>query len=127
MVKRLVWGVAALALLSGGGSQGAIAQEQQYVEVGEGLKGMPMYLDLSSVRGTNFRVVQQYGDGIGIIEVAAYCREKRLFTERVGIYNPKGEVISEDLERKEGAFVPGSPVSEAMAIVCKYPPKNLSK
>ncbi|MDV2993237.1 MAG: hypothetical protein N4J56_002891 [Chroococcidiopsis sp. SAG 2025] len=120
MVKRLVWGMAALALLSGSGR--AIAQvsdvEQQYVEVGEGARRMPVYLDLASVRGTNFRLIQQFGNGVSVTDVAAYCQEKRLFVEYIGIYNSIEEVITEDSNRKEGAVIPGKPATEAMKIVC---------
>lgn len=119
MVKQLVWGVAALALFSGGGSTSAIAQiEQHYVEVGEGARGMPVYLDLRSARGTNFRLIQQFGDGVGITDIAAYCPQKRLFVERVGVYSSTGEVVAEHTERTEGEFIPGSPAVNAFNVVC---------
>ncbi|MBE9017455.1 hypothetical protein IQ272_15180 [Chroococcidiopsidales cyanobacterium LEGE 13417] len=115
---RQVAAVAAIAIALG--SSNAIAQvEQQYVEVGEGASGMPVYLDKASVRGTNFRLIQQFGEGVAITDVAAYCPQKRLFTERVGVYSSRGEVITEHAERREGKFIPGSPPVNAMNIVCR--------
>ena len=108
MIRQVVWVAAAIALVN---STRAVAQiseykershtpkramleshssikprqlsrvEQQYIEVGEGARGMPVYLDLKSVRGTNFRLIQQFGDGVGITDIAAYCPQKRLFVE----------------------------------------------
>lgn len=115
---RQVAAVAAIAIALG--SSNAIAQvEQQYVEVGEGASGMPVYLDKASIRGTSFKIIQQVGDGISVNEITAYCSQQSLISERIRIFDSNGELLAEDNKPQSRAFVSGAPATIASTIVCQ--------
>ncbi|BCL36252.1 hypothetical protein [Nostoc sp. MS1] len=100
----------------------AIAQTKKnsfYLPVGADSHGFPISLDLSSIEGTNYTIVQKQGDGIVTRRFYAACNEGRLFSKKLSIYAPNGKLINEDKTEQELFPKPKTADAAAMEIICR--------
>ncbi|BAY41085.1 hypothetical protein NIES2111_54760 [Nostoc sp. NIES-2111] len=118
-LKRLS-GLMIITLLSFSGM--AIAQTKNnnfYLPVGADSHGFSISLDLSSIEGTNYTLVQKQGDGIVTRRLYAVCNESRLFSKKLSIYAPNGKLTNEDKTEQELFPKPKTADAASMEIVCR--------
>jgi hypothetical protein len=110
--------VGAIAILLCNGS--AIAQDaERYITVGHDKLGNSVALDTKTIKGTTYKLYGIYGDGIFETTFDASCEESRLFRNRIAIYSSKGQLLQDDEEKGEIAFVASSSPGKGMQIVCQ--------
>lgn len=100
----------------------AIAQTKNnsfYLPVGADSHGFTIALDLSSIEGTNYTLVQKQGDAIVTRRLYAACNEGRLFSKKLSIYAPNGKLTNEDKTEQELFPKPKSADAASMEIVCR--------
>jgi hypothetical protein len=98
----------------------AIAQDpQRYITVGHDKLGNSVALDTETIKGTTYKLYGMYGDGIFETTFDASCTESRLFLNRIAIYGSGGELLQEDKQKEEIAFVANSSPGKGMKIVCQ--------
>ena len=121
-LTRLAATFSAAAITVFGFSGLAVAKNQVgYVEVGQDTAGSSVFLDLSTIRGTNYKLFSQYGTG-GLFEASlkASCAERRLFITQTALYSSGGQTLSKDRTRTEVSLAsPDSPANTSMRFVCK--------
>ncbi|MEH1841257.1 MAG: hypothetical protein V7L20_21495 [Nostoc sp.] len=118
--------VGAIAVLLSNGSAfaegvgAAIAQDaERYITVGHDKLGNSVALDTETIKGTTYKLYGIYGDCIFETTFDASCKESRLFRNRIAIYGPEGQLLEEDKEKGEIAFVASSSPGKGMKIVCQ--------
>ncbi|MBD2253177.1 hypothetical protein [Nostoc parmelioides] len=102
--------------------QQAIAETKNnnfYLQVGADQRGFPIALDLASINGTNFTLVQQHGEGIAKRRLHAACSQGRLFTKKFSLYAANGKLTSEDKTEQEIFPKPKTADAASMEIVCR--------
>ncbi|MEH2128185.1 hypothetical protein [Nostoc sp.] len=110
--------VGAIAILLSNGS--AIAQDaQRYITVGHDQLGNSVALDTKTIQGTTYKLYGIYGDGIFETTFDASCKESRLFRNRIAIYSSDGQLLQDDQQKGEIAFVADSSPGKGMQLVCQ--------
>lgn len=116
-VTRLTTALSAAAL-SVLGFSGLAYADVKLIEIGRDTVGIPAFLDLTTIQGSNYKMFQQYGSGISEISMSVSCAQGRMFVTRLAIYNAEGHKIVEDRQRKEVSPAPGSVGAKSMQFVC---------
>lgn len=115
MMKRVGCCVLAIAIV--GVSDRARAQE--LVDLGRSSNGIPVFLQQESPQSTNFKVVQEYGDGVLYSSFSAGCKNRNVFYKNVALYNAAGDRIQNFVYNKTIVPPLKSFPSVALAIVCR--------
>lgn len=87
---------------------GLASADEKLVEIGQNTTGNPMFLDLTTIRGTSYKMLEQHGDGMMEISVSAKCAENRMVITGQALYNAEGYKIDEDRTRREMSPAPNS-------------------
>ncbi|MBD2500324.1 hypothetical protein [Anabaena azotica] len=102
--------------------ENAIAETKNsnfYVQVGADSGGFPIALDLSSIEGSNYTLVQKQGDGIAERRLYADCNQNRLYSKKLSVYASNGELTQEDRTEQELFPKPKTADAASMEIVCQ--------
>ncbi|RCJ37899.1 hypothetical protein A6770_13995 [Nostoc minutum NIES-26] len=113
-------GVVATIILSCGST--AIAQTTNnnlYIQVGSDSNGEPIILDLASIKGTEYIILQKHDDGMAQTNLRASCGQHRLVSTRLSIYNSTGKLTRDDKTKREISLKLGTPEANSMEIVCR--------
>ena len=106
------------AIALGGAS--AIAQKpERFVTVGTDKVGNPILLDTQEIRGTTFKLISAYGNGISEATFKGECGESRIFLTKIGIYSSSGRTLMEDKKSEEVPFKAESSIGKSMTFVCR--------
>ncbi|MEA5505636.1 hypothetical protein VB735_21490 [Halotia wernerae UHCC 0503] len=100
----------------------AIAQTSHnnlYIQVGSDINGHPIVLDLASVKGNEYMLLQKHGSGTVKRTLRAACGQRRLFSKRLSVYTSAGQLTRDDQTKQEIFPKPGTPEANAMEIVCQ--------
>jgi hypothetical protein len=98
----------------------AIAEDaQRYITVGHDKSGNSIALDTKSIKGTTYKLYGMYGDGIFETTFDASCTQSRLFLNHIAIYGSGGQLLQEDKDKGEIAFVADSSPGKGMQFVCE--------
>ncbi len=100
----------------------AIAQASNsnlYIQVGSDGNGEPIVLDLASIKGNEYILLQKHGNGKAQTTLRAACGQGRLFSNRLSVYTSAGQLIRDDQTKREIFPKPGTPEANAMEIVCR--------
>lgn len=89
-----------------------------YLQVGADSGGFPIALDLASIEGTNYTLVQKQGEGIAKRRLYAACNQGRLFSKKLSLYASNGELTKEDRTEQELFPKPKTADAASMEIVC---------
>jgi hypothetical protein len=103
-------------------SSTAIAQTNNnnlYIQVGSDRNGEPIVLDLASVKGNEYILLQKHGNGTAKSTLHAACSQRRLFSQRLSVYTSAGQLTRDDQTKREIFPKPGTPEANAMEIVCR--------
>ncbi|MBH8553260.1 hypothetical protein I8751_12935 [Nostocaceae cyanobacterium CENA357] len=100
----------------------AIAQANNnnlYIQVGSDGNGEPIVLDLASIKGNEYILLQKHDKGTAQTTLRAACGQQRLFSKRLSVYTSAGHLIRDDQTKREIFPKPGTPEANAMEIVCR--------
>lgn len=125
MLSRKIGGLVAILSLSFSGM--AIAETTKdnfYLQVGSNRNGDPIVLDLSSVKGTEYTLLEQRDNGIARRTLRAACSQGRLFSKRLAIYTSNGNLAKVDRTEQEIFPKPRSADANSMEIVCRVANKT---
>jgi hypothetical protein len=90
-----------------------------YIQVGSGSNGEPVILDLASIKGTEYVIIQKHGDGMTQTNLRASCGQHKLTSTRLSLYNSTGQLTRDDKTKREISFKLGTPEANSMEIVCR--------
>lgn len=109
-----------IAIIYGGSKSIAETKNNNfYIQVGADSRGFPIALDLASINGTNYTLVQQHGNGIAKRTLHAACNQGRLFSKRLSLYTSNGKLTSENKVEEEIFPKPKTADAASMEIVCR--------
>ncbi|WGV25610.1 hypothetical protein [Halotia branconii] len=111
--------VAVFALSLGSTAIAQTSHNNLYIQVGSDGNGHPMALDLASIKGNEYTLVQKHSDGTAKRTLRAACGQRRLFSERLSIYTSVGKLTRDDQTKREIFPKPGTPEANSMEIVCR--------
>lgn len=115
ILKRIGFCLSAIAIL--GMSDRAIAQE--LVDLGRNSNGIPVFLQQESPVSTNFKIVQEYGDGILYSSFSAGCKNRNVFYKSLALYNAAGLRTQNFVYNKTVVPPQKSFPSVSLALVCR--------
>ncbi|QLE59471.1 hypothetical protein FD725_21040 [Nostoc sp. TCL26-01] len=118
-LQRLSSVVAIVCLSFSGIASAETTKNNFYIQVGADNRGFPIALDLASVKGTDYTLVQQHENGIAKRTLHAACSQRRLFSKRLSFYSANGQLTSEDRTEKEIFPKPKTADAASMEIVCR--------
>ncbi|WP_427161122.1 hypothetical protein ACQFX9_05860 [Aliinostoc sp. HNIBRCY26] len=90
-----------------------------YLQVGSNRNGDPIVLDLSSVQGTEYTLLEQQGNSIVRRTLRAACGQGKLFSKKLAIYASNGNLTRVDRTEQEIFPKPRSADANSMEIVCR--------
>lgn len=91
----------------------------RFMPLGRDNDGMPMFLDLSSIRGVRFKLVEQmHPDEIAEVTMRVACAEGKVTMVSVVLYDKFGSVLNSSHEEEVLPVSPNSPVANARSYVC---------
>jgi hypothetical protein len=111
--------VAAFTFSFSGTAIAQITNNNLYIQVGSDRNGDPITLDLASVKGSEYILLQQHGGGTTQTTLRASCSQGRLFSKKFSLYTSTGELISNEKTEREIFPKPGTPDAVSMEIVCR--------
>lgn len=109
--------VAAIAFSFGSTAIAQTTNKGFYIQVGSDSNNNPIVLDLASVEGTDYVLIEQRGEITVKRTIHAYCEQGKLLSKRLALYT-SGKLTSEDKTEREIFPQPGTPDAASMEIVC---------
>ena len=107
----------------------AIAQTTDqgfYIQVGSDHNNNPIALDLASVEGTSYILIEQRGNVTAYRTLHANCEQGKLSSKRLALYT-SGKLTSDEPMEKETFPQPGTADANSMEIVCQSTSNHGSK
>ncbi|MEA5565890.1 hypothetical protein [Anabaena sp. UHCC 0399] len=117
--KKIGGLVALLSLSFSGIAIAETSKDNFYLQVGSNRNGDPIVLDLASVKGTEYTLLEQHGNGIARRTLRAACIQGRLFSRRLAVYGSNGHLHRVDKTEQEIFPKPRSADANSMEIVCR--------
>lgn len=118
-LKKIGGLVAILSLSFSGIAIAETTKDNFYLQVGSNRNGDPIVLDLASVKGTEYTLLEQHGNGISRRTLRAVCSQGRLFSRRSAVYSANGHLTRVDKTEQEIFPKPRSADANSMEIVCR--------
>lgn len=117
----------AITVLFGSAAIAQTNDQSFYIQVGTDRDKNPIVLDLASVQGSDYTLLEKHGNGIKKRNLHASCSEGRLFSKRFSLYASTGELTGEGNTEQEIFPQPGTPDAASMEIVCQVAQNSSSK
>ncbi|AFY49712.1 hypothetical protein Nos7524_3939 [Nostoc sp. PCC 7524] len=118
-LKKVGGLVAILSLSFSGIANAQTTNNTFYLQVGSNKNGDPIVLDVASVKGTEYTLLEQHGDTIIKRTLLAACSQGRLFSRKFALYASNGRLTRVDKVEQEIFPQPRTADANSMEIVCR--------
>lgn len=125
-LKKICGLVAIVSLSFSGIATAGTTRNSFYLQVGSNRNGDPIVLDLASIQGTEYTLLEQQGNVISKRTLRAACSQRRLFTKKLAFYGSNGKLTRLEKTEKEIFPKPRSADANSMEIVCRGASNNPS-